>query len=167
MSNRDFQDLVEKSRTYKACKQRKLRQYRRETITKIENAYHNDRSNTWVILRHTLHVTSNQNAPSPDEFLDLFKDLATGREADYFDYDYENCAIDFLSKYDNGDHHVHNVDTLKLQIMNDNFTMHEIDDVIDSLKNNKAPGNDMILADQTLQTRVTSLNNKSFNLYNW
>ena len=43
VSNRDFQDLVEKSRTYKACKQRKWRQYRRETITKIENAYHNDR----------------------------------------------------------------------------------------------------------------------------
>ena len=90
MSNRDFQDLVEKSRTYKACKQQKLRQYRRENITKIENAYHNDRSNMWEILRHTLHVTSNQNVPIPDEFLNLFKDLATGQETDYFDYDYEN-----------------------------------------------------------------------------
>ena len=147
VSNRDFQDLVEKSRSYKACKQRKLRQYRRESITKIENAYHNDRSNMWEILRHTLRVTSNQYFPSPDEFLDLFKDLASGREADYFDYDYENCAIDFLSKYDNGDLHACNVDTLRLQILNDNFTMHEISDVIDSLKNNKAPGNDMIPAE--------------------
>ena len=101
----------------------------------------------WEILRHTLRVTSNQNFPSPDEFLDLFKDLASGREADYFAYDYENCAINFLSKYDNGDLHVCNVDTLKLQILNDNFTMHEISDVIDSLKNNTAPGNDMIPAE--------------------
>ena len=153
MSNRDFHDLVEKPRTYKACKQRKLRQYRRETITKIENAYHNDRSNMWEILRHTLRVTSNQNVPSPDEFLELSKHLATGREADYFDYDYENCAIDFLSKCDNGVPHVYNVDTLKLQILNDNFTLHEIGDVIDSLKNNKAPGNDTIPAELIKQCK--------------
>ena len=91
-------------------------------------------------------VTTNENVPSPDEFLDLFKDLAIGREADYFNYDYEKCAVDFLSKYDNGDLHMYKADTLKLQIMNDNFTMSEISDVIDSLKNNKAPGNDLIPA---------------------
>ena len=83
MSNRDFQDLVEKSRPFKVYKQRKLRQHRLETITKIENAYHNHMSNVWEILRHTLRVTSNQNVSSPDEFLDLFKDPAIGREA-YF-----------------------------------------------------------------------------------
>ena len=39
---------------------------------------------------------------------------------------------------------MYKADTLKLQIMNDNFTVSEISDVIDSLKNNKAPGNDLI-----------------------
>ena len=37
--------------------------------------------------------------------------------------------------------------TLKLQIRNDNFTVSEISDVIDSLKNNKAPGNYLIPAE--------------------
>ena len=37
-------------------------------------------------------------------------------------------------KYDNGDLHMYKADTLKLQIMNDNFTVSEISDVIDSLK---------------------------------
>ena len=147
VSGQDFNDLAEKSRTYKACKQRKLRQYRRDTIAKIENAYNNNKTYMWEILRHTLRVTTNENVPCPDEFLDLFKDLAIGREADYFNYDYEKCAVDFLSKYDNGDLHMYKVDTLKLQIMNDNFTVSEISDVIDSLKNNKAPGSDLIPAE--------------------
>ena len=147
MSGQDFNDLAEKSRTYKACKQRKLRQYRRDTIAKIENAYDNNKTYMWEILRHTLRVTINENVPCQDEFLDLFKDLAIGREADYFNYDYEKCAVDFLSKYDNGDLHMYKVDTLKLQIMNDNFTVSEISDVIDSLKNNKAPGSDLIPAE--------------------
>ena len=57
------------------------------------------------ILRHTLRVTTNENVTCPDEFLDLFKDLAIGREADYFSYDYEKWAINLLSKYDDGDLH--------------------------------------------------------------
>ena len=40
-------------------------------------------------------------------------------------------------KYDNGDLHMYKADTLKLQIMNDNFTVSEISDVIDSLKNKR------------------------------
>ena len=147
MSSQDFNDLAEKSRTYKACKQRKLRQYRRDTIAKIENAYNNNKTYMWENLRHTLRVTTNENVLCPDEFLDLFKDLAIGREADYFNYDYENCAVDFFSKYDNGDLHMYKADALKLQIMNDNFTVSEISDVIDSLKNNIAPGNDLIPAE--------------------
>ena len=146
MSSQDFNDLAKKSRTYKACKQRKFRQYRRDTIANIKNAYNNNKTYMWEILRHTLRVTTNENVPSPDEFLDLFKDLAIGREADYFNYDYEKCAVDFFSKYDNGDLHMYKADTLKLQIMNDNFTVSEISDVIDSLKNNKAPGKDLIPA---------------------
>ena len=73
--------------------------------------------------------------------------MYVGREADYFNYDYEKCAVDFLSKYDNGDLHMYKADALKLQIMNDNFTVSEISDVIDSLKNIKAPGNDLIPAE--------------------
>ena len=66
--------------------------------------------------------------------------MYVGREADYFNYEYGKCAVDFLSKYDNGDLHMYKADALKLQIMNDNFTVSEISDVIDSLKKQKSAG---------------------------
>ena len=83
----------------------------------------------------TLCLANNQNVPSLDELLDLFKDLAIDREAVLFNHDYENCAIHFLSIYDNGD--LHMTDTLKLQIMNDNFNVSKTSDVIYSLKTTK------------------------------
>ena len=63
MSSQDFNDLAEKSHTGKFCKQRKLWQYRRNTIAQIENAYKN---NVWEILRHTLRATTNENVPCTD-----------------------------------------------------------------------------------------------------
>ena len=75
-------------------------------VTKIKTVYHN-KSDVWEILWHTLRVTSNENVPSPEEVLESFKDLAIGRNADY--YDYENFVIDFLSKYHNGDLRLYNI----------------------------------------------------------
>ena len=53
----------------------------------------------------------------------------------------------FLNKYDNDEFSMHNNDGLKLQIIIDNFTEKEISNTIDSLKNNKSPGNDLLPAE--------------------
>ena len=57
------------------------------------------------------------------------------------------CHRFFLEKYDNGDIPRHDSDELKLQIINDNFTRNEISDTIDSLKNNKSHGDDLLPAE--------------------
>ena len=35
------------------------------------------------------------------------KNLARPPDAGYFEYEYEKCAIDFLTEYDNGNAYVH------------------------------------------------------------
>ena len=79
--------------------------------------------------------------------MNILANLARGCTVENFNYDYEKCAIDFLEKYDNGDIPRHDNDKLKLQIINDNFTRNEISDTIDSLKNNKSPGIDLLPAE--------------------
>ena len=49
----------------------------------------------WSILSASNHSNVNDNLPSPTEFFDLFYELSLRREADYFDYDYEN--LQFIS----------------------------------------------------------------------
>ena len=72
----------------------------------------------------------------------LFQNLALPRDADYFIYQYEKCAIDFLTEYDNGNIQP-NIE-LKVVMLNDNFTTSEISAPIGSLKNDKSPGLDCI-----------------------
>ena len=52
-----------------------------------------------------------------------------------------------MNKYGNDEFSMHNNDGLRLQIINNNFTEKEISDTIDSLKNYKSPGNDLLPAE--------------------
>ena len=143
----DHRMLIEKSRAYKACKQRKSREYRRYAVNKIDEAYVNNRGDIWKIISQYTFAGKSHNEPNAEQFYEYFSDLARGFTVEYFNYDYEKCAIDFLNKYDNDEFSMHNNDGLKLQIINDNFTEKEISDTIDSLKNNKSPGNDLLPAE--------------------
>ena len=67
-----------------------------------------------------------------------------GCTVEYFDSDYEKCAIAFLDKYDSDLTISSNYTQLEMQILNDNFTVPEISDIIDKLKNNKSPGSYLI-----------------------
>ena len=84
------------------------------------------------------------NIPSPDHFFNHFRTLMAGCTVEYFDYDCEKCAIVFLDKYDSVPTTSSNYTQLEVQIINDNFTVTEISDIIDKLKNNKSPGFDLI-----------------------
>ena len=143
----DYHNLLEKSRSYKACKQRKSREYRRNAVNEIGKAYVKNRGDIWKIISRYTSTGKSHNEPNAEQFYEHFSNLARGCTAEYFNYDYENCAIDFLEKYDNGGIPRHDSDELKLQIINDNFTRNEISDTIDSLKNNKSPGIDLLPAE--------------------
>ena len=55
------------------------------------------------------------------------------RDACYF-------AIAFSNDTDNGALSLKSTNIVKLELLNDNFRVTEIDNIIDSLKNNKSPG---------------------------
>ena len=61
-----------------------------------------------------------------------------------FDEAYEKMAKTFIDKYDSDPTENTYNKELEYQILNDNFTCDEIVAAIDSLKNNKSPGADMI-----------------------
>ena len=94
-----------------------------------------NRCDIWkAVSKYTRSVVPH-NTPSADDFFELFKDLAQGRAVEYFNHDYEKCALDFLNRYNEKEVSLQENRCLKLQIINDNFTESEISDTIDSLKN--------------------------------
>jgi len=121
----------------------KKRQFRRKILEKIASTYTNNRCNLWNTIKDISPVSHGQNIPSPDEFYNMFRNLALPRDACYFDYGYENYAIAFLDMYDNTPY-IENANSLKLELLNDNFTIDEISRTIEQLKNNKSPGLDSI-----------------------
>ena len=133
-------------RAYRACKQRKHRKYNRKCIKDIQNAYNTNRSNMWRVINDMSRNYSNVNEPSDSEFYDHFVDICLPQNAEYFDNDYENMATVFLKQYDNDNKfYTTNISTVE-EILNDNFTVEEIEYAIDCLKTNKTPGLDSIPA---------------------
>ena len=73
--------------------------------------------------------------------------FASHKNAEYFDNNYENMATEFLKQYDNDNKfYTTNISTVE-EILNDNFTVEEIEYAIDCLKTNKTPGLDSIPAE--------------------
>ena len=79
----------------------------------------------------------------------------------------KNCAFDFLNRYDKREVSWQENRCLKLQIINDNFTESEISDTIDSFKNSKSPGIDLIPAEfiKSMQAGARTTNNGCTELY--
>ena len=140
----DFQNLINKSKAYKACKQRKIRQFRRCIMTKIENANKEGHGNIWNVLKHNSPAVHGRNMPCPDEFFALLKNHSPPRDATYFEYEYQKSAFAFLNEYDAGALPRTYSTGVKLELLNDNFTDSEIIMTIESLRNNTSPGLDSL-----------------------
>ena len=52
---------------------------------------------------------------------------------------FEQCAIAFLNDYDNGTISLPSISDAKLEMLNENFTVTEIINIIESLNNNISP----------------------------
>ena len=74
----------------------------------------------------------------------MFYEFSLPREAEYFNYDYEQCAIEFLKVYDQGEMLEIPSNKIMLDMINDNLSVDEIKATIDALKNGKSPGLDHI-----------------------
>ena len=101
----------------------------------------------WQVINRFSHNHSSTNEPDDQEFYHHFKELCIPQNADYFSEEYENMATEFLKRYDESKNsHPVNISAIE-EIINDNFSVDEIECAIDSLKTNKSPGHDCIPAE--------------------
>ena len=100
----------------------------------------------WRILSEASNPSVDGDMPSPTEFY-MFYELSLPREIEYFNWDYEQCAIEFLKVYDQGEMLEIPSNKTMLDMINDNFSVDEIKANIDALKNGKSPGLDHIPAE--------------------
>ena len=140
----DTSQPIEACRRYRACKQRKLRNYKKKYVAEIEKAFSENRSNLWPTINRMINKPfSSCNAPEKYAFHNYFEQISKPIEAKYFDKSVIQECMEFLQKYDMLKCNRLNCN-LENDIINQNFTLNEITSAIDSLKNNKAPGTDCI-----------------------
>ena len=131
LSDKDREQQTVACSQYRTCKQRKQWLYFRKCVEEIKSAYFNDRGGMWRVLDKISNRGVCPNEPSDYEFYNHFKDLSSPSQNDYFSYEYETTAINFMRKYDS----------------NCDMSGDEIDSAIDFLKSNKSPGEDSIPAE--------------------
>ena len=131
---------------YRALRQRKTRENNRECVSKLENAYLKSPSDMWKVLTQ-ISKSFNNNCPTGEEFVSHYEKLSVAPVHETFDDSYEREVEFFLKKYDSKEILPTNTNELELFVLNSDFTTDEISSCIDSLKNNKSPGIDMIPAE--------------------
>ena len=156
--------LISSCREYRACKQRKKRQYIKGCYDQIECSYNTNRSTLWKSICSMFPGSVHNNTPSIEEFYKHFKQNAIPKMNTSFDYEYEKHAIEFLRKEVplilNPTEHI------EMDILNRNFTPDEIESCIKSLKVKKSPGIDLIPA-EFLKINSSKMAEDLSTLYNY
>ena len=131
---------------YRALKQRKTRQHKRECTSKLESAFSKSPNEMWKELAH-ISKSFNTNCPTGEEFVSHYEKLSVAPKHETFDDTYEKEVEIFLEKYDSKEILPANINELELYTLNADFTTDEISSCIDSLKSHKSAGIDMIPAE--------------------
>ena len=87
------------------------------------------------------------NMPSGDQFIAHYKNIANPIVSQDFDYEHERQIKVALKEYDMTRSPCHNPSDIKNDILNMNFSLHEVKAAVQSLKNNKSAGADCIPAE--------------------
>ena len=99
-SDHDKQLHKEACKKYRACKQRKERQFKQKCFLEIEKITQSNPSDLCSFIDRIKPVNNDINTPSGEEFYNHFNNLAKPVETNDFDYEYEKTAKIFLDKYD-------------------------------------------------------------------
>ena len=72
----DRDNLADKCRQYKACKQMKKRRFRNERLGAIEDACHGNSPEFWKIIDKICPQSAPANEPTEQEFVEYFQKLS-------------------------------------------------------------------------------------------
>ena len=140
-------EMLEKCREYRACKQRKKRAYKNDCIAEIEKSFVHNRCDMWHTLNSICNLQRPSHQPEAHEFYEQFLKTSETKDDSFFSKQFESEVKAFLDQYDNGEVGSQNQTPFEMDILNSNFTVQEVEAAIDYLKNNKSPGCDNILAE--------------------
>ena len=145
VSHSDRINLISKTKAYKACIQRKKRQKKNERKTKLMQIFEKDTASVWAELNDA--DTKIVDDDMRDSFLSHFANLGVETDGIEFDESYLNEVESFLKEYDISGTVSDADNDLISPILNQNFSLDEVDYAIGCLKNNKSPGTDSIPAE--------------------
>ena len=128
------------AKEYKAYLQSAKRNYKQVNISRLEHSLESNPGEIWSVLKEINSKTD--ITPDGDEMLAYLVKVSQGSKADYFDYDFEAAALQFLNDYDSGIVEPSS-DRLLNEALNANLTLPEIDSAIDYLKGGKLPSVDI------------------------
>ena len=146
-SDADRETLVTACKQYRSLKQRKKRAFNKKCTSEIEAGFASSTTQMWHILARLSQNLYHSAGPSGNEFVAHYGNLAQAPISESFDNTFENDVLEFLNKYDTKCLNEPIRDQLEFDILYQNITVGEIEAAIDSLKNNKAVGIDMIPAE--------------------
>jgi hypothetical protein len=139
---------IELTTQYRNVKQRKKRQYSNVMMQKLSDNCGKNGKLFWKTLDTLPSANkSNREISDPLGVCDKLRELSSMPDISYFDRVYEQKAEEFLNKYDKGELECIIDNTLELQILNNNFSLEEIECATKKLKSGKSPGLDMIPAE--------------------
>ena len=87
-------------REYRACVQRKKRNFRHKNVQHVTQIYVRDKAKLWKALDRMSNTFMTNNGPDRDMFANHFESLSKSPSACYFNKEYERQALDFLKRYD-------------------------------------------------------------------
>ena len=136
----DRDNLADKCRQYRACKQMK-KSFRNEWL----GACHGNSPEFWKNIDKICPQSISVNEPTGQEFVEYFQKLSWPQNRVYFDDSLKivrNVSWKNVQKLQYNSHY-----DLENTIINDHFTIPGMESAMDYLKNNKAPGIDNIPAE--------------------
>ena len=125
---------------YKAMKQRKKRNFQCKSLNELEQAFKDNPSNIWDAINKLQPNNSATCEPDGNDFFKFYTDLSKQTNEGDFEQSYEEMAQSFIRDF-NGDK---SNDSFENEILNDNFTVEEVEFAIDQLKTGKSPGSDYL-----------------------
>ena len=147
ITHSDQMNLISKTKAYKACIQRKKRNKKNEQKNKLKQIFEKDAASIWAELNNTdLRLVDEGLRYS---FLSHFENLGVQTDEIEFDETYLSEVESFLKEYDCNqvDIDIDPKNNHISPILNQNFTIEEVEYAIGCLKNKKSPGTDSIPAE--------------------